>query len=117
MAQLIPDDEFSALVADASVLIAASRSVAIQRTLMPPGADARAVALNQEAQTFNIAFMALVSASGLDEAAMFVAIGAATGALLAQAIGSHAELLKVSREQMKATYDEVVETTRPKGNA
>lgn len=117
MAHLIPESEFNDLVALAQALINHARGIGVARTFVPRGTSGDDMVLAQEAQAFSLSVMALAKATPLNEDAMMIAIGAATGTLLAQAQMPHALLLKLSRDQMKATYDEVVETARPKGNA
>lgn len=115
MAHLVPEEDFSRLVESAEALLERGRELAALHSL--PRDDDESTILDQEAQTFSLSAMALAAACPLTEEAMLIAIGGVIGTLMAQGMSNHARLWQLCRSQIRSTYDEITEATRPRGNA
>jgi hypothetical protein len=113
MAVLIPAETFAKLEDQARQMLDEAREISRDGVLLAPGADDAEAALTEETQACASALMALCRVTPLAPEALFVAIGAAAGVILAQTVGSHALLLKLMRGQEKASYDEVIRASTP----
>lgn len=117
MATLIPAAQFADLEALAGTLMVRAREVALEQAQFPPEVPDEAVALSVEVQAFDCALMALAKISPMDPRPMFVAFGAAIGVILAQQTEPQGQLMKACFDQMRSTFDQIVEAQRPQGNA
>jgi hypothetical protein len=109
MARFVPSEEFEPLTTEAEAVLERARAIVTANGFDDP--------LVGEAQAFALAVMALARQSGLTGEALMVALGGAVGTIMAQGMEAHAVLWQRCRNQVRATYDEVIEAVRPKGNA
>lgn len=117
MATLIPDEEFADLEVLAQALMARSREVAGAMAVFPADTPEEMIALSVEVQAFDCAMMALAKITPMQPRPLFVAFGAAIGVVLAQQTEPQGQLMKACFDQMRSTFDQIVEAQRPKGNA
>lgn len=114
MARMVPQKDFEQLEQLAANMLAEARELVRRHgAIVPAGAGPAEVTLNEEVQALSECGMALAKASPLVEPALFVAMGAMVGVILAQSEESHAELLRLMRHQEKLTYDEVRRAVTP----
>lgn len=114
MAELIRAEKFAELEEQGRRMLDTSRAIAEgPGTHVAPGAPPEEVVLTEEVQACAQALMAVCRVTPLAPEALFVAMGAATGVILAQVVGPHALLMKLMRTQEKASYDEVVRASTP----
>lgn len=116
MPTLIPAEQFAELEELAGALMVRSRAVATDQAHLPEDTPVEIAALSIEVQAFDCALMALARVSPMPPRALFMAFGAAIGVILAQQTEPAGVLMKTCFDQMRSTFDQIVEEQRPKGS-